>query len=152
MTSEFNFGYLCARLEKNADWQFDDFIYELNSNLEDLNMTNISTKNLEQLCELYCGDVEIIKYKDKKVVVVGEDHINGVVYYCKIDKSVKLLDSEDEEAIEEMRNEEIRNEEEDLEEYVCYTCENPKFRYDILDPEGKRTLKIWGKEQFCSCR
>lgn len=91
---DFQLGYLFAKLEENANLDFDEFICKLNQNKENGSIINIET--LKELCNLYCGDVFIIHYKNEEVVVVGEGTYYGVVYLNKINRVAKM-EYEDEE-------------------------------------------------------
>jgi len=105
---EYNmFGRLITLLKNNEDWSFKTFIEALNEYNMELNLF-IPINMLAKLCELYCSDIRIINYRNKNVVVVGDYHIIGVVYYCKTEKIVKILDYDeyDEEEIEEILNKE----------------------------------------------
>jgi hypothetical protein len=85
---DYKFGRLYGRLENNSDWDFETFIEKVNEYKNDL---ELDIELLSDLCELYCSDIFVINYKNRKVVVVS-DTIIGIVYYCQTDKKVKELD------------------------------------------------------------
>ena len=85
---EFKFGRLLGRLENNSEWDFETFIENVNYYKNDL---DLDIEMVEKLCELYCSDIFVINYKNRKVVVVS-DTIIGIVYYCETNKVVKTLD------------------------------------------------------------
>jgi hypothetical protein len=90
-STELKFGRLLGRLENNSDWDFETFIENINDYKKDL---DLDIDMLSDICELYCSDIFVINYKNRKVVVVS-DTIIGIVYYCQTDKKVKSLDRDE---------------------------------------------------------
>jgi hypothetical protein len=103
---DFKIGRLCGVLTRgeNEDfWNLDEFVYLLNEHKGDL---IISTELLVELLGYYCGEINIINYRNREVFVLG--CVMGIVYYCETDKTVKMLDYDeyDEDEIEEILNKE----------------------------------------------
>ena len=90
-STELKFGRLLGRLKNNSDWDFETFIENINDYKKDL---DLDIDMLSDICELYCSDIFVINYKNRKVVVVGDTTI-GIVYYCETNKVVKSLDCDE---------------------------------------------------------
>ena len=98
---EFKFGRLLGRLENNLennnDLDFETFIEKVNDYKNDLELDN---DMLFDICNLFYGEITIVNYKNRKVVVGLVYDVRDVVYYCKTDKKVKHLDYDDDEIME----------------------------------------------------
>ena len=94
---EFKFGRLLGRLENNNDWDFETFIEKVNDYKNNLELDN---DMLFDICNLFYGEITIVNYKNRKVVVCLVCDVRDVVYYCKTDKKVKHLDYDDDEIME----------------------------------------------------
>jgi hypothetical protein len=114
----FKMGYLYGRLcliANDNDCDFNTFIDEINNKFDEV---VIDVKTLKDLFNVFCLDVEIITYKNKKVVVVGRDNLFGVVYLNEKNKVVHM-EYEDKE-IELILT---REEEKEEREMRCDDCE-----------------------------
>jgi hypothetical protein len=100
-------GYekMISLLKGNEDWDFETFIQKLNRYRKVFDL-DLDIEMLANLCNLYCSDIFVINYKNRKVVVVSNTII-GIVYYCETNKVVKSLDYDeyDEDEIMELINE-----------------------------------------------
>jgi len=118
-TSEsFKMGYLYGRLcliANDNDCDFYTFIDEINNKFDEVVIDLITLKDL---FNVFCGDVEIITYKNKNVVVVGRYNLFGVVYLNEKNKVVHM-EYEDKE-IELIL---AREEEKEVRKMVCDDCE-----------------------------
>lgn len=128
----FKMGYLYGRLcliANDNDCDFYTFIDEINNKFDEV---VIDLKTLKDLFDVFCLDVEIITYKNKKVVVVGRDNLFGVVYLNEKNKVVHM-EYEDKE-IELILT---REEEKEKREMGCDDCEKAFYA-------GKEFCKFCG--------
>jgi len=114
----FKMGYLYGRLcliANDNDCDFKTFIDEINDKFEEV---VIDLETLKDLLNVFNGEVEIITYKNKEVVVIGRNNIYGVVYLNEKNKVVHM-------EYEEKEIELILAIEEEKEErkMVCDDCE-----------------------------
>jgi len=86
----FKMGYLYGRLcliANDNDCDFKTFIDEINNKFDEV---VIDLETLKDLFNVFCGDVEIITYKNKEVVVIGRNNVYGVVYLNEQNKVVHI--------------------------------------------------------------
>lgn len=134
---DFKLGVMCGILmEKAKDncCDLENYIKDINEfKPEDIKLT---IEMLREICEYFCSDTEIITYQGKKVVVVGEDSIMGIVY---IDENGKVDELDSDEF--KMRCKECDETKEDIEDKLCYkcfgwiTCVTCEFRFN--EPESR---------------
>lgn len=89
-SESFKMGYLYGRLcliANDNDCDFHTFIDEINNKFDEVIIDLITLKDL---FNVFCGDVEIITYKNQKVVVVGRNNLFGVLYLNEKNKVVHM--------------------------------------------------------------
>jgi len=133
-TSEsFKMGYLYGRLcliANDNDCDFYTFIHEINNKFDELVIDLITLKDL---FHVFCGDVEIISYKNKNVVVVGRYNLLFGVVYLNEKNKVVHMEYEDKE-IESILSIE---EEKEVMKMVCDDCKEEFYN-------GKEFCKYCG--------